>query len=596
MNTPVHVVHLSPGRLALAMLMALSAGSAHAISFESESGEVKGSFDTTLSAGAAWRMQDRDPSLIGITNGGTSRSALEDDGNLNYNKGGVIYSAIKASHDFVLDYRNYGMFLRGVYFFDPANDTNNFLGPEARDRMVSDAELLDAYVRGTFDVAGRNLNVRLGSQVVSWGESTFIPNGINVINPVDVTKLRVPGAELKEGLIPTNMLWLSQEVTDRSSVELVMLENFDKTRIDPRGSFFSTNDYISDDGDNAYTGFGRRKDQHYPLVVPAGANALTGQVWIPRAPDRMPSDHGQFGVALRQFAPEMGNTEFGIYYFNYHSRAPLINGIRGSASSLAGTGTARYFVEYPENIHLYGASVNTQGAGGIAWQGEYSYRPNQPLQLAAIEILLAGLGVTPNNVSGTSVLPVGTEITGYQRVRMHQAQVSGTKAFSQALGSDQMVVVGEVGYTYLDLPDGVLFNGPGTHLPAPGSSTSSSGGSSQPGGYVTRSSWGYRLVMRWDYSNAIGAATLSPRLAFSHDVDGVSPTFNESTKAATVGIGLNYKQNWQADISYTSFFGGRTFSGTDTSGVPTGQSADYASSSNPLKDRDFLAVSVSYSF
>jgi hypothetical protein len=218
------------------------------------------------------------------------------------------------------------------------------------------------------------------------------------------------------------------------------------------------------------------------------------------------------------------------------------------------------------------------------------------LQLAAIEILLAGLGVTPNNVSGNTVLPVGTEIPGYQRVRMHQAQVSGTKAFSQAMGADQLVLVGELGYTYLDLPDGVLFNGPGTHLPAPGSNTSSSGGSSQPGGYVTKSSWGYRLVTRWDYSNAIGAATLSPRIAFSHDVDGVSPTFNESTKAVTVGIGLNYKQNWQADISYTSFFGGRTFSGTDTSGVPAGQSADYASSSNPLKDRDFLAVSLSYSF
>ena len=38
------------------------------------------------------------------------------------------------------------MFLRGT-FFDPVNDTKNFLGPEARDRMVSDADLLDAYVR-----------------------------------------------------------------------------------------------------------------------------------------------------------------------------------------------------------------------------------------------------------------------------------------------------------------------------------------------------------------------------------------------------------------------------------------------------------------
>jgi hypothetical protein len=45
------------------------------------------------------------------------------------------------------------------------------------------------------------------------------------------------------------------------------------------------------------------------------------------------------------------------------------------------------------------------------------------------------------------------------------------------------------------------------------------------------------------------------------------------------------------------FFGGNTFSGTDpNSPLPPGQTASYASSSNYLKDRDFLAISVSYSF
>jgi len=43
-------------------------------------------------------------------------------------------------------------------------------------------------------------DVRLGRQVISWGESTFIPNGINVINPIDVARLRTPGSELREAL------------------------------------------------------------------------------------------------------------------------------------------------------------------------------------------------------------------------------------------------------------------------------------------------------------------------------------------------------------------------------------------------------------
>ena len=36
--------------------------------------------------------------------------------------------------------------------------------------------------------------------MINWGESTFIQNGINVINPIDVTKFRIPGSELREAL------------------------------------------------------------------------------------------------------------------------------------------------------------------------------------------------------------------------------------------------------------------------------------------------------------------------------------------------------------------------------------------------------------
>ena len=44
-------------------------------------------------------------------------------------------------------------------------------------------------------------DLRIGRQVLSLGESTFIPNGINVVNSADLSKLRVPGSELKEALL-----------------------------------------------------------------------------------------------------------------------------------------------------------------------------------------------------------------------------------------------------------------------------------------------------------------------------------------------------------------------------------------------------------
>lgn len=609
------------------------AAPAAAFQFESASGETTGSFDTTVSYGASMRVQGREPSLVGITNGGTARDVNSDDGNLNYDKGDIISSMVKATHELDLKYRKYGLFIRGSYFYDWINSDRDFLGPTGKDRLDDDVTLLDAYVRGTFNPESKPLDLRLGSQVVNWGESTFIPNGLNIVNPVDVTKLRAPGAELKEGLIPSTMLWASQQVTSGIAIEGFVLTNWDKTKIDPRSSYFSTTDALSDDGDKLYIGSGRRVDQHNPLgTFVVNANAA---VWAPRVADRNAKDGGQFGLAMRLFAPEWNDTEFGLYVMRYHSRTPFLTATRGAATTqtaaaLAGTDAgcatsqlvnfnvllginplgqglctgaipANYFADYPENIRLYGLSFNTPGPAGIALQGEWSYRPNQPVQLATTELVLAAGGLA-NNVTGgdtaaASVVP-GTEITGYRRVKAHQAQLSATKAFGPTFGSEQLTLVGEVGYVYQELPPDLLFAGPGVVLPAVGSSTATTSGSTQPNmeGYATRKSSGYRLMGRLDYPNAIGPATVSPRIAYAHDVNGVSATFNEGVKAATLGVGFNYKQDWQADIAYTWFWGGRTYHGTDPLAVPSGQSADYATSANPLKDRDFVALSVSYSF
>ena len=89
---------------------------------------------------------------------------------------------------------------------------------------------------------------------------------------------------------------------------------------------------------------------------------------------------------------------------------------------------------------------------------------------------------------------------------------------------------------------------------------------------------------------------MSPRLAFSHDVKGVGPNFNQDVKSAPVGLSLDYQRKWVVDVQYTGFFGGRTYCGTDVSGVPPTQPASFCSSANPLKDRAFYSFSVSYSF
>jgi hypothetical protein len=601
----------------------------HAASFDWGNG-VTGSFDSTISLGGLWRVSGRDPALIGIANGGTSRSVNGDDGNLNYHKGELVSSLIKGTHELELKYNDWGLFTRGIWYYDHAADNKHELGPKAHSRLNGSVLWLDAYGYGRFDLGGQKSAVRVGSQVVSWGESTFIANSINSINPVDVSKLRAPGSELKEALIPTPMIWASQQIGQGLSIEGYVQANWQKTRLDPRGSFFSTTDVFSDDGDKVYVTFGRRKDQHFPLTNPSPIPALAAiygpfdpaaSVWVPRGDDRTPSNSGQFGVSLRYLASALNNTEFGAYYLNYHSRTPIgsvkkttfpalgsgtTNLLTGSpfipAAANSANGSASLFLEYPANIHLFGLSFSTAGPLGFALQGEYSFRQNQPAQLGATDLVLASLNLPSQYAQNPADIPLGSEISGFKRVHMHQLQATATKAVPQILGAEQFVFVTEVGFNYLDLPNDLKFEGYGTFLPVLQSSANiASGGSAQPGGWATKTSSGYRIAARLEYPNAMMGVNVIPRVAFSHDVQGVGPNFNKGAKAATVGVGFSYQQNWQADLSYTSFYGGRTFCGTDVASLSAatlaaGQPLTFCSSANSLKDRDFIAFNVSYSF
>ena len=227
----------APRQLSLAIALAAMLPIAHAGSMDFADGEGKITFDSTFSAGVSVRTQDPDKRVIGIVNGGTSRSANEDNGNLNYEKGEVFSGVLKGSHDFDISYGDTGFFARFGYFTDIAAANKDFgfrlsspefsgeaaterdLGIIPHKRLDFDAELFDAYFRTQFDIAGKTMNIRLGRQVLSWGESTLIQGGINVINPVDLTRLRTPGAELKEAFIPVPLLYISQQITDNISLE-----------------------------------------------------------------------------------------------------------------------------------------------------------------------------------------------------------------------------------------------------------------------------------------------------------------------------------------------------------------------------------------
>ena len=630
-----------------AILVFLTTNTLSAIVFQM--GELEGQLDTTLSIGGTYRTSNPDLDLVGLPNGGNQFSVNLDDGNLNYEKGWVS-KAVKMTNDFEVSGENAGVFVRLTSFYDWENEDGDRafrpLSQAALDKVGSDSEFLDAFVYFNFEAGETPIDLRFGSQVLSWGESIFIQNGINAINPVDVSKLRIPGAELKEALKPVPMASFSIGVTENITLEGFYQFRYQETIIDPRGTYFSTNDVVSRGSDRIYLGFGQ-----VPEDAPFG--------FVPRADNIPTSDSGQYGLAMRFLVPDWNETEFGLYVINYHSRTPLVNAITptqhinpdltgplttvfalagmppamaaeqaaglwglATAVQMFGPGavppealamltapdtqaaleaagqfaffdaaaTARYQVEYPEDITVYGASFNTAiGNSGWTLQGELSYRPNQPIALDDVDTLYAALSsINPTfgliNNFGNYFGRLGEEIKGYKEKDMIQFQASTIRVFGPTLGADQMIFIAEAGYTeFLGLNKTMIpFDGPGTITTSNELATTFG---IQPvtepaSNFATSTSWGYRTVIQLDYSDVWNGINVSPNLQFAHDVNGITPNpvlnFLEGRKSLTLGLKFDYQSQWGSEILYTNFWG--------------------AESHNLLHDRDFISATVKYSF
>src|SRR5690606_7575305 len=434
----------------------------------------------------------------------------------------------------------------------------------------------------------------------------------------DVSAFRRPGAEIKEGLIPVNMFYLSQSVSDNLSFEGFYQLEWDQTVVDNCGTFFSQPDVIADGCDNNLAVLATQSTlagRLGPLAAPVGAT-LAGQgvnwgspdegVIVRRGPDRDARDSGQFGVALR-YMYEPLNTEFGGYFMNYHSRAPIFSG-RGadaqyydpnrlgaaligagvpagalgallpSLMPLVVAGNSSYYVEYPEDIRLYGLSFSTTLPSGTAWSGEISYRPNAPVQLNTTDILYSGLTPLDPDASVLQGRP-GTDQPGYRRKEITQLQTTFTHFFDQVMGAERLTMVGEIGWTHvggLESQNKARYGrdpvfGPGPlngslngrptcealNISTLGTANANNvSRNCESEGFTTADSWGYRARAIWDYNDVFAGVNLKPNVAWQHDVDGYSPgpggNFEEGRKAISLGVDADYMNTYTASLSYTN--------------------------------------------
>ncbi|MNO81387.1 hypothetical protein D3C76_726260 [compost metagenome] len=634
-------------KLPLAVSLASTlAGPAFGVSFNI--GEIEGQFDSSLSIGASWSTESANKNLIGVNNGGRGLSQTSDDGHLNFKSGETFSKIFKGIHDLELKYGDTGIFVRGKYWYDfelkdesrPFKDISDDNRKEGA--KSAGGQILDAFVYHNYAIADQPGSVRLGKQVVSWGESTFIGGGINSINPIDVSAFRRPGAEIKEGLIPVNMFYVSQSLTENLSTEAFYQIEWDQTVADNCGTFFSQPDVISDGCDNNLAVLRTQNGLNNALAaagLPAGLrnaaiNTLgaRGVTWgnpdegviVRRGPDRDARDSGQFGVSFKYMFDPL-DTEFGAYFMNYHSRAPIFSGHGAPASAYSGAGlvgglvgngvplgvaaglaptllplvvagNSSYYVEYPEDIRLYGLSFSTTLPTGTAWSGELSYRPNAPVQLNTTDILFSGLTPLNPNVSVLQGTP-GQDQQGYRRKEVSQLQTTLTHFFDQVMGAERLTLVGEVGWTHvggLESNSKARYGRDPSYGPGPlpnnqcvtlNSGTLAGGPQNnvsrycENDGFTTANSWGYRGRAIWEYNDVFAGVNLKPNVAWSHDVEGYSPgpggNFEEGRKAVSLGVDAEYQNTYTASLAYTNFFDGKY---------------------TTVDDRDFVALSFGVNF
>lgn len=630
MKTTKPTLH-KPLRLALAVQLAGLSMTASAFDFSIY--EIDASFSTTLTAGMAYRLEDQDKDLISqgnlgpefaFSNTGASSNNF-DDGNLNFEKGEPYSQILRGRSELFLDYApdsdtltRVGALVRGTYYYDyELKDNPRAVDPVGQRRELNEealdnaagADLLDAYVFTDWYFGDTPVSVRYGRQVVNWGESTFILGGINAVNPIDVPAFRAPGAELKDVLLPVEMLYSSVGITPEVTLEAFVQTEWEPFRIDDCGTFFSTAD-VAADGCGPVLLAGQVPD----------SQAFEEGFIAPRLGDKEPGDTDQYGMAARWYVTDLG-AELGLFYTRYNSRLPYISGVVNNPSDADDTQMrdpdlpdARfpsYFIEYPQDIELYGVSVNTTLPTGTSLGAEYSYRPNMPIQWNTFELIYGGLQQRGPDGQVISKLEqreiekgynyAGKAVDGYDRFGVSQAQATFIHFIDRVMGAARFIIVGEVGATYVhDLPgksearygrSGIYGVGP---VPLDGESftgdfcsqgtddvsrlninPTNCGGD----GFTTSFSWGYRTLFVWDYPSAFAGVNLRPKLFLTHDVKGYAPdpggNFKEGNKSVGLGVDATYQNSYKASLSYTTYFGG-----------------DY----NETNDRDFVAASVSYSF
>ena len=324
----------------------------YAMPISTEVPDLQVSWNNSLRYNWGMRMQERNPLI--------ANNALYDQGDALVNRYGTITNRLDWLSELDLSFHErYGLRVTAAAWYDAAYDPHSHSNPNALGAGAAPvsylngeftsavqryangpyAELLDAFVFGSFEIGPAVSNVKLGRHALVWGESLF--GSAHAVSysqvPSDGIKaISNPGASAKETALPLNQLSLLSQINPTVSLVAQLGFEWRPNRLPEGGTYFGA------DGVNEGPNVNR-----LAALEGGGGDLGLGLNWRPVWLDGM----------------------LGIYGRHFDDKG-------GWLAQVADGGQTR--AVYARDIGLLGVTLS-KNIGGTSVGAELSHRSNDPL-------------------------------------------------------------------------------------------------------------------------------------------------------------------------------------------------------------------------
>jgi len=432
------------------------------------------------------------------------------------------------------------------------------------------------------NIGSQRARIRVGNQVISWGESLFGIGGIDSAMGLDFQKFAVPGTQIKEAVLPARMISVASGLGKGINVEAYYQFSWNRNKVPPVGTYFSVGDIYGkgfqpvtlDTNQFNFGGFDAAQisgARDLDTIHQTQKNLINGDyfgdpwysVGVPFAGENTAKNSGQYGIAMH-FKPAGTSLDVGFYFMNYHDKMPVL--------SLLGDGRVQW--SFLEDRKMYGVSTNFPlGNWAVGW--ELSYRPKDAVALTFPYGPGGPLDSLTNGIVGVTT-PLWIDTEKYQ---MHLTGLLSLTPgdhgwFLDLLRADTATFAGELVFTrYTGVSNGARYNRTFdntavTQAPAAGygfwkdDSTVGTLGYPIIAGFGDEVSMGITADFNWAYDNKIIRGwTVIPGVTYFQAIKGNTPTFtaNYLQGAKSANFYMMFNQSapalWQGRVNYTAYWG-----------------------------------------